>query len=92
MPSKKWRENLWRRKRNWGWGVAIVNTSPWLFIGCVATRKERTAFFLRASGVITGYESSPFWVPNYIELRFLFINFFTFSPFDQDLFLKAPLI
>ena len=71
-------------------GRALVNKKSWLFIGLVLARKEE--FFLLSvvpSAIVAGQESSPFWSPDPVQLRFLFI---IFSPFDQDFSLKALLI
>lgn len=56
-------------------GKAIVNKESmallWLSL---CQEEEEVFFFLLGSAITTGRDSSPFWFPNSIECRFLFIN------------------
>ena len=51
--------------------------------------KKRSLSSLLGSAIVAGHESFPCWCLDSIWMRFLFIHFFTFFPFDEDLNLKA---
>lgn len=71
----------------WRW-VATKNRVQCFSLAESLPGKE-SVFFLLDSAVVAGHESFPCWCLDSIWMRFLFINFFPFFPFDEDLNLQA---
>ena len=79
-------------------GRVIVKQSPWLSIGLdLAKKEEESTFFLLGSAIsFQGLRASPLISQLYlikVSMYFIYLFiYFTFTPFDQDLSLKEPLI
>ena len=77
-PSKNGKENSFVKGKRKLRGLQLTK-SLWLSLAEFLPGRKRSVFFLLGSAIFTGHESALFWSPYSIQLRFLFINFFSFK-------------
>ena len=79
-------EQFYTGENEGGW---LQNSRVQCFSRAESLSGKESVFFFLDSAVVAGHEGFPCWCLDCIWMRFLFINFFTFFPFDEDLNLKA---
>ena len=79
-------EQFYTGENEGGW---LQKTRVQCFSSAESLPGKESVFFLLDSAVVAGHERFPCWGLDSIWMRLLFINFFTFFPFDEGLNLKA---